>query len=753
MTRIDSKAKTIRELLTNTKYKLDYYQREYSWQTQHVSELIDDLTNKFLDFYKEGHERIQVQNYGHYFLGSIIISNHNGQRYIVDGQQRLTTLTLILIKLHRLLEDEIEKSQIAPLIYSLSLGTEGFNLDVPEWKPIMSALYSGNSFDTSHLSESIRNIDSRYNEIEDCFEIEAHALSHFVDWLLENVYLVEITAYDSKDAYAIFETVNDRGLSLTPADMLRGYLLSNITESVHRNHVSDVWQGRVEILKQIGKEKESEAIKAWLRSQYAARNRDFELIGSEFHRWVRESEQILGLTSIDSFTNFIERDFDFYSDWYHRLRVASKSLKIGLECVHYNAQHNFTLQYPVLLASLCIEDTEEVNIQKVQIVATFLDILIHRYIWNSISIAQRSMVTPMFSLICEIRGKGLQELTELLFNKLEEFPMTFARNSQFGLHTSSKSKIHLVLARMTNYVEVQSASPSRYQEYVKKTGNSYEIEHIWANHFERHLDEFSHQFEFEAYRDRIGGLLLLPKKNNASYSDLLYQKKREHYLKENLLAQSLHEKAYENNPGFKQFIERSNLLFCPYTEFKKVELDSRQKLYQLLAERIWNPERLRLPYGQEPNTIIVEAKNEYVSSSHSNEQVMWTAERIRDLVPQDRRIYYETNYKNKSLEFYRKTAELQNIIHGTEWDHTLNLEFQRNYCGFYLENHPVFGVNLYGQPRFSVWITKEDAEQFSNQCEFDAYYPHTKYAIYPQEATVEQLHPIFEFAFKKLRGY
>ena len=75
--------------------------------------------------------------------------------------------------------------------------------------------------------------------------------------------------------------------------------------------------------------------------------------------------------------------------------------------------------------------------------------------------------------------------------------------------------------------------------------------------------------------------------------------------------------------------------------------DSRQKLYQLLAERIWNPERLRLPYGQEPNTIIVEAKNEYVSSSHSNEQVMWTAERIRDLVPQDRRIYYETNYKNK----------------------------------------------------------------------------------------------------------
>ena len=71
-----------------------------------------------------------------------------------------------------------------------------------------------------------------------------------------------------------------------------------------------------------------------------------------------------------------------------------------------------------------------------------------------------------------------------------------------------------------------------------------------------------------------------------------YNEKRDHYLKENLLAQSLHEKAYDRNPGFRQFIQRSGLPFQAHRKFKKADLDARQKLYQLLAEQIWNPERL-----------------------------------------------------------------------------------------------------------------------------------------------------------------
>lgn len=761
MLRIDSHARTIRQLLSNTKYQLDYYQREYSWQTKHVTELLNDLSDKFSESYTEGDAPANVQNYGHYFLGSIIISHNDGQRYIVDGQQRLTTLTLLLIRLHKLLKEGPLKDQVSQLIYSLSLGTEGFNLDVPEWRYIMDALYGDSSFDESDQSESIQNIALRYSDIEDRFEIPDQALSSFVYWLLENVYLVEIAAYDSKDAYMIFETVNDRGLSLTPTDMLRGYLLSNITTPERRNRASEIWGNRSAALKQLGKDTESEAIKAWLRSQYADSVPDFDRIGSEFHRWVRDQESKLKLSSSSAFASFIERDFAFYSNWYHRLQSAGRNLIPGLEWVYYNSQ-NITFHYPFLLAPLRIEDPEEENMQKVQIVATYIDIVICRRIWNFLSTTQNLIADQMFPIIPAIRSKSCAELSSILYEQFvpesqkkipgPEIP-TFANNSLFYLQGNNRRKIHLILARMIDYVEVQSGHPPRYPEYVKKTGsNSYEVEHIWANHPERHVDEFLHEYEFEAYRNRIGGLLLLPKKNNTSYGDLPYEKKREHYLKENLLAQSLHEKAYENNPGFKQFIEKSGLPLHPHLEFKKADLDARQKLYRQLAERIWNPERLRLSYGQEPDTIVEEEEEEYIIPILSDEKTVWTVERIENLAPADRRAYYKTQHTSHRIdEFYTRIAELQNLIQEEKW--YLTLEFRNYYCAFFLGDRRVFGVNLFSTPKFAVWITEEEAESLRHSCRFENYYTAHRHAVYPRYTTVDTLRPIFEFAYKKHQGY
>ena len=85
---IDGKGKTVRELLAGRKYSIDYYQREYKWQTKQVAELIEDLSTKFLEHYEPGHERVAVAEYGHYFLGSIIISDKDSQKFIIDGQQR-----------------------------------------------------------------------------------------------------------------------------------------------------------------------------------------------------------------------------------------------------------------------------------------------------------------------------------------------------------------------------------------------------------------------------------------------------------------------------------------------------------------------------------------------------------------------------------------------------------------------------------------------------------------------------------------
>ena len=748
--RIEGNAKTIRQLLANTKYELDYYQREYSWQSKHVIELLDDLSRTFLESYTEDDAPTNVQNYKHYFLGSIIISHssEDGKRYIVDGQQRLATLTLLLIRLYHLLEDEALKNQVDPLIYSLSYGTVGFNLDVPEWEPVMKALYEGSTFDGKGKSGSIRNIAARYSDVEDHFEIQdSSLLPSFVYWLLENVYLVEITAYNSKDAYAIFETVNDRGLSLTPADMLRGYLLSNIDDPERRNHASEIWREQVQDLQNIDREADADAIKAWLRSQYAESVQDFDRIGSEFHRWVREHEETLDLTT-NGFAKFIERDFAFYSDWYCRLQRAGKSLTPGLECVYYNERHNFTLQYPVLLAPLRVGDTDTEALSKIQIGATYLDILIHRRIWNLQDVTQRTMADSMFSVMHAIRGTSGDELGDILYKLLEAATLAFASNRIFHLHGANRRKIFLILARMTDYLGVQSGQASRYPEYLKTGKSSYEVEHIWANHPENHLDEFSHEFEFEAYRNRLGGLLLLPKQVNASFGDLSYAEKREYYLRENLLAQSLHEQGYGRNPGFRQFIERTKLPFRAHPEFKKADLDARQQLYQQLAERIWNPERLRLPHGEEPETVEPENDPPGKTRESENSYNVWTIEQVRNLVPSEHREHYER--QSMHIEFYRQVSDLLNLIEETGW--LLTLKFQKHYCGFYLEGKRVFGVNFINIPRFAVWIAEEKAELLNTYCKFERYLPRHRCAVYPRGTTVEQLRPIYECAYESVSG-
>lgn len=597
-------AKNIRALLGNAKYAIDYYQREYRWQTKHVTELIDDLANKFLESYEAEHERSAVEKYGHYFLGSIIISNKDGQKFIIDGQQRLTSLTLLLMFLHGLLDDSEQKGQVAELIFAQRYGRKSFNLDVPERTACMDALYSGHAFDEADQPESIRNILARYSDIEEHFpeELTDVALPYFVDWLIENVHLVEITAYSDEDAYTIFETMNDRGLSLTPTDMLKGYLLANIQDTDQRTKSSKVWKQRVAALREFGKEEDADSIKAWLRSQHAenirerkrgALPKDFDLIGTEFHRWVRDHENTLGLKAPSDFARFIDRHFAFYTRQYHRLREAAETLTEGLECVYYNAQHNFTLQYPVLLSPLGLEDSEADLNRKLRTTAAFLDILLARRIWNFRAIDYSTMQYAMFLVMRDIRGQSVSELSAALCTKLDGDAETFSTNERFRLHGQNGRQIHRMLARMTQYIETQAGVSNRYDEYSTRRGKrGYEVEHIWANHPERHEDEFKHPADFSEYRNRFGGLLLLPKSFNASYGDLPYEEKRPHYLKQNLLAQSLCRESYDRNPGFLRFIREAGLEFQPHDQFKKADLDARHELYRRLAERIWNPTRL-----------------------------------------------------------------------------------------------------------------------------------------------------------------
>ena len=603
MREILGKAKTIRELLKGVKYSIDYYQREYKWQDKQVRELMDDLCGKFLDGYQPGHERTQVADYPHYFLGSIIISQKDSGSFIVDGQQRLTSLTLLLVFLRNLQKDRPIQVNVDELIFSEKFGKRSFNINVDERIPLMELLYNGErNIDTNGRPESVQNLVQRYRDIEASFpeEIQNDALPYFMDWLLENVHLVEITAYSDDDAYTIFETMNDRGLSLSNTDMLKGYLLANM-EQDKRIGANTRWRERIRALNDAGKDVESYCCKIWLQSKYADKIRerkkgskpeDYERIGSEFHRWVRDNAEKIGLKRSDDFYRFIDRDFEFFSRQFLRIVNAYESPEPGLEHIFYNGQLGFNLQNLLLLAPIKPEDDPTIIDRKMSLSARYVDILITWRIWNFRSIAHSTMQYNMFRTMKEIRNLDIDELAKKLYEILIKEEEVFASNDSLSIHHQNGYLLHRILARITDYVEVQSGQPSRYVELIAEGANRYEVEHIWANHWEQHADEFTHSADFAQLRDRIGDLLLVPKKFNASYGDLTYAEKLPHYLSQNLLARSLHKQCYEHNPGFEQFVTSSGLPFQEHPEFKKDDIEKRSLLYRKIAEKIWNPEDL-----------------------------------------------------------------------------------------------------------------------------------------------------------------
>ena len=240
-----------------------------------------------------------------------------------------------------------------------------------------------------------------------------------------------------------------------------------------------------------------------------AEGKDFDRIGTEFNRWVRDNESLLGLKEQKDFIKFIEEDFVFYSKWHEKIRKASQKLTEGMEHIFYNAQIGFTQQYQVLLAPISKDETEEIILKKLKTVATYLDIFLNRRMWNFRDNGYSTLSYHMFQLMLSIRSKPLSELTDILYQRLDEEEETFVNSHEpFHLHGMNRKHIKHILTRMTDYLERKSGLPSDYLNYVTLRGKKrYEVEHIWANHPGRNQDEFGNSTDLEKHLQLNMGLL------------------------------------------------------------------------------------------------------------------------------------------------------------------------------------------------------------------------------------------------------
>lgn len=610
---IQGDVRSIFQLFQGAHYEIEFYQREYAWQEQNLQELLDDFTRSFFNEFKDTHSNAQVATYRAYFLGPIVTHREGAVKYLVDGQQRMTTLSLLLAYLSHIAEPD-QKAELQSLVYSTSFGKKSFTIDVPERHDVMNAIFNGTDYDLATADPSSANIWARYSDIARLFEggdFEGAALRYFIDWLLHRVVLVDIGTKDRAMALEIFESMNDRGLQLTNMDMLKSFLLSNIGTPDEIRDAQDLWRELIQSLTENHKNGDSDFTKTLLRAKYAEsvreRNKgavakDFEEIGTGFHKWLRDesNRDLVGLRFPSDFQRFLRKDMALLSKRYLKLLEVSKKLTFGWEHVFFNAYNNFTLQYIVILAAVRVDDSDEAFLAKSQLIAKYLDLVIARRMVNYKIFGYSPMYFQMFGLAKELRNKSTSEIRGILSGKIADLQESFEGIESWSLNLGNKPNIYYMLARITSWLEdedvdgeVPDSWPSWGKYFARNLSDPWEVEHIWANHYERHSDEFASDSSFQEARNRFGALLLLPKSVNASLNDLEVQKKIPVYVKQNALARLTHKDALLNEPKLRGKVQSLQILPGPIDgEMGENQVAQRVGFYKSMCEEIWNPTRL-----------------------------------------------------------------------------------------------------------------------------------------------------------------
>ncbi len=619
--------RTINEAL-QSKYTLPTYQREYKWTEKQFRELLTDLQDAFLQNYKPEHGRKDVGSYSEYFLGTIITTeSQDGQKSIIDGQQRLTTITLILTYLQR---KKINKtvSQITDidnLIRRELYGEKDYNLSFEEPRVKLFNLILEPNISEDELADQVESIDGLdnssqvlfglFNKIETYLDTEVtnNLLTFFADYIVNKVMLFEIGVPGEQDAHRVFVTMNDRGLKLGPIDLLKGYLLSNIFEDEANAESHKYWMETTNDLKELSQEEDSQFIKTWLRSLFANSSRgknrgdapgDFEIIGDSYHRWVVDNKTRLGLQTSDDFQRLISEDIPKYAKIYLKIKYGETNYSESMKHVYYNGVRNFTLQSMLILASIGKSDSDSTISKKIKLVSTFLDIFATSRILNKQDNTYDNVRDPIFALAKQIRGKDFDELKAFLHKELDNH-LLHIDLIETATYTNLKRQDMLnLLARIGAYLEdiCNQTNSVGFSTYVdrNRASKTFDIEHILSDNLAKNKGElspssdwdFAADTEYKTFRDLIGGLILLPRGRNRSLKDKAYSEKTQIYSTENILCQSLHEAFLQNNPTAKEALEKIGIELKPYTKFNKQAIFERTKLYKEIASLIWSKEQL-----------------------------------------------------------------------------------------------------------------------------------------------------------------
>jgi Protein of unknown function DUF262 len=240
-TPLNASASTAGALLSSSTFEVPQFQREYSWERDQVEEFWTDLRNSL--------ESVS------YFMGLIILTDEGGRKHVVDGQQRLITLSLLATAIHfeatkrgrKALADRIQadflrsidydSDETHPRIVLSDLTDNATYQDILSSGKLPSIVRKGSV--AEHIVESFRLLTGKLQE--DLKVDPFKRLGKWTEFLTHRLYFAVFVHPDPASAYQVYEVINTRGKDLTTADLLKNYILSQTKRDSRQARYED-WQ-------------------------------------------------------------------------------------------------------------------------------------------------------------------------------------------------------------------------------------------------------------------------------------------------------------------------------------------------------------------------------------------------------------------------------------------------------------------------------------------------------------------------------
>lgn len=607
-------------LFASTTYYIDFYQRDYKWTKEPVERLLDDIFFKFNLEYnaKEKDDltpskEIVTAYYPWYYLNTYVTNVVDGKIFVVDGQQRLTTLTIILIKLYHLCTkfNSDSKDWIERKIVGYSGPKKEFWMNhIKHIETLEQLLKNDLELKKIPMSSGItaQNMVSNYEIVSKWLDenlISKHKLETFIFYFLYRLVLINLTV-EQTNVPMVFEVINDRGVKLKPYEILKGKLLGLIDKiDLEKLGLNELWDKKVNTVNEQSEDEIDEFFWYFIRARYTSSKADFQKITEDnYHRaiFTDDFNKKLKLKNNPAATKqFLLNEFSYYTDLYNKILKYFNKFDSSFSHVFYNQLNEQNTQFMLILAGCKLNDKQED--QKIAALASELDrffsLLRIQKVYDSNRFSEM-----VWEIVLKIRDSEISTyrpiFNDYIFRELNYNNGISSIDKPFSYiyfkETSSKDIpsrfVRYFFARIENFLAEGMNLNMKHavEDLVLKTGsiNGFHIEHILGDNDEN-LQLFNDDEElFYRERNRLGGLLLLKGKDNISSNNEPYKKKLKSYANTLYWNETLREDSYKSKLDLLDLIKKYKLTMRAMpNKFGPDELEERHKLLAQIIKIIW----------------------------------------------------------------------------------------------------------------------------------------------------------------------